>query len=100
MKLSCLSACASPFGALEPSWADLQAALQHGFRLYFTEFGWLHRPLLPDLPTTCAPVLGEQDWHVLASTLAVALVAADWGEDANCSALWLSPQTPALLIIH
>lgn len=51
-------------------------------------------------PPTCTPVPGEQDCCVLASALAVALLAADWGEDANCSALWLSLQTPALLIIH
>lgn len=104
MRLSCLIACAGPFGALAPSWTkDFQAALQHSFRLYLTELGWLHQPLLPDCPPPprpCTPVLAEQDCHVLASSLAIALLAADWGEDANCFALWLSLQTPALLIIH
>lgn len=57
---------------------------------------------LADFTSLCSQTasLLAQDCCALASTVAVALLAAGWGEDANCSALWLFLQTPASLIIH
>lgn len=96
LRLSCLSDRAGPLEALLPSWAeDLQAALQRGFSLCLTEFGWLHQLLLPYLyscPRTGLPC------PCLHSGSSVA--GSRRGEDANCSIPWHSLQTPALLIIR
>lgn len=78
--------CAGCFGVLMP--------------LYLTEFGWLYQPRFPDCPLDLHSCPRGTELPFLLSTLAAALLAADWGEDANHSALWLSLQTPASLIIH